>query len=81
MPLLETLQERTAPLVAPISGGAGADVTFEPDFEKLKKEIDKLSSVDQKPDWKIVSVGATAILKDKSKDFRVAIWNSVALTQ
>ena len=81
MPLLETLTERAAPLIAPIAGGAGADVTFEPDFEKLKKEIDKLSSVDQKPDWKIVSVGATGILKDKSKDFRVAIWNAVALLQ
>jgi type VI secretion system protein VasJ len=81
MPLLETLTERTAPLVAPIAGGAGADVTFEPDFEKLKKEIDKLSSVDQKPDWKIVNSGAAVILKDKSKDFRVAIWNAVALLQ
>lgn len=81
MPLLETLQERTAPLVAPIAGGAGTDVTFEPEFENLKKEIDKLSSVESKPDWKVVNVGASAILKDKSKDFRVAIWNTVALTQ
>ena len=81
MPLLDSLQERTAALVAPIAGGAGADVTFEPDFETLKKEIDKLSSVDAKPDWKVVTSGATQILTHKSKDMRVAIWNTVGLVQ
>ncbi|MEO7092718.1 MAG: type VI secretion system ImpA family N-terminal domain-containing protein, partial [Polyangiales bacterium] len=83
MALVDTLQEKTAPLVAPIDGAnpVGADPTFETDFEAVKKEIDKLSSVEDKPNWGSVATGSAAILKNKAKDFRIAIWSTIGLMQ
>ena len=83
MALVETLQEKTAALVAPIEGASpvGVDFTFEPDFEAVKKEVDKLSSVDDKPNWGAVATGSAAILKNKSKDFRIGVWNTIGLMQ
>ncbi len=83
MSLLETLQEKTAPLTAAIPGDnpAGPDPTFEPEFEAIKKEIDKLSSVEDKPNWGSVVTGSAALLKNKAKDFRIAIWLTVAHVQ
>ena len=82
--LAETIQERTAALRAPIGGDnpAGADVTFEIEFENLKKEIDKLSSVDgQKPNWAMIIDHGSKILKDRAKDMRVVTWVTVAMVQ
>jgi type VI secretion system protein VasJ len=77
----EEVTQRIATLVAPIAGAnpAGADVSYDTDFETIKAEIDKLSSVDNlDPAWsKIESLG-TQILAQKGKDFRVAGWMSVA---
>jgi type VI secretion system protein VasJ len=70
-----------AALVAPIAGvnPAGADVSYDTDFEAIKAEIDKLSSVDNlDPSWtKVLDLG-TQLLLHKGKDFRVISWMSVA---
>ena len=44
--LRETLAEKIAPLKAPIPGGEpqGIDASYEPEFEEVKAEIDKLGS-------------------------------------
>jgi type VI secretion system protein VasJ len=77
----EEAAERIAPLVAPIAGAnpAGADVSYDPEFEKIKGEIDKLSSVDNRePAWRDVLSLGVSILSSKGKDLRVASWMGVA---
>lgn len=84
MALLETLAERTAALRAPLAGDnpAGMDATFEPDFEQLKLEIDKLTSMaGSPPNWREVDSLASTILSSKAKDFRVATWLALAKMQ
>ena len=53
---------------------AGAEPSYEPEFEELEAEIEKLSSPASKEtaDWKKVARLASAILAEKSKDLRVA---------
>ncbi len=53
---------------------AGSDVKYEPEFEELQAEIDKLSSpsATESTDWKKVSDISSAILAEKSKDLLVA---------
>lgn len=84
MALLETLIERTASLRAPLAGDnpAGKDATFEPDFEQLKGEIDKLTSMaGSPPNWRDVEKLASDILSEKAKDFRVVTWLALAKMQ
>jgi type VI secretion system protein VasJ len=59
---------------------AGLDVRYEPEFEELQAEIDKLSmpSASGGTDWKKVSDLATAILAEKSKDLLVASYLAVS---
>jgi type VI secretion system protein VasJ len=67
--------------VAPIAGAnpAGADVSYDTDFETIKAEIDKLSSVDNlDPSWTKIQDLGTQLLLQKGKDFRVISWMSVA---
>jgi type VI secretion system protein VasJ len=77
----EEVVEKLAPLLAPIAGAnpAGADISYDPDFEIIKAEIDKLSSVDNsEPSWgKIEQLGAS-LLASKGKDLRVVSWMTVA---
>ncbi len=84
MAFLETLIERTASLRAPLAGDnpAGKDATFEPDFEQLKGEIDKLTSMaGSPPNWREVEKLASEILTAKAKDFRVVTWLALAKMQ
>jgi type VI secretion system protein VasJ len=77
----EEVAQRIALLVAPIAGAnpAGADVSYDADFETIKAEIDKLSSVDNlDPAWSKIENLGTQVLAQKGKDFRVASWLSVA---
>jgi type VI secretion system protein VasJ len=77
----EEVAQRLALLVAPIAGAnpAGADVSYDTDFETIKAEIDKLSSVDNlDPAWTKVQDLAAQILAQKGKDFRVVSWMAVA---
>ena len=59
---------------------AGLDIRYEPEFEQLQAEIDKLSmpSASSGTDWKKVSDLATAILAEKSKDILVASYLAVS---
>lgn len=80
----ELLLQKTESLRAPIPGGSpgGADASFDPTFEKLKGEIDKLSGLDgAQPDWRSVNELAADILSTKAKDFRAATWLATARLQ
>jgi len=59
---------------------AGLDVRYEPEFDQLQAEIDKLSvpSASGGTDWKKVSDLAAAILAKKSKDLLVASYLAVS---
>jgi type VI secretion system protein VasJ len=80
----EEVAERVAPLIAPIAGAnpAGADISYDPDFEAIKAEIDKLSSVDgQEPAWSRIQELGRTLLTEKGKDLRVVAWMTVAKTK
>jgi len=64
-------------LVAPISADtpAGADLSYDPDFERLVAEIEKLTSLaGEVPDWHFVLAECERTLREKSKDLRVMSW-------
>jgi len=70
----------------PISPDAptGADASYEPEYESLQKEIDKLAMVTEAgeaPDWKLAASLAATILSEKSKDLKVAAYLAEALTR
>ncbi len=80
----ELLLQKTEALRAPIAGGSpgGSDASFDPVFEKLKGEIDKLSGLDgAQPDWRSVNELAADVLSTKAKDFRAATWLATARLQ
>ena len=58
----------------------GSDVRYDPEYEQLQAEIDKLSlpSASGGVDWRKVSDLATSILADKSKDLLVASYLAVS---
>ncbi|NVN91505.1 MAG: type VI secretion system protein TssA [Desulfuromonadales bacterium] len=60
---------------------SGSDVRYDPDFDELQAEVDKLSSpaVAGTVNWEKVCRFATDILMNKSKDLLVASYLSVAL--
>jgi type VI secretion system protein VasJ len=62
---------------------AGSDVRYEPEYEQLQAEIDKLSlpSASGGIDWKKVSDLAASILANKSKDLLVASYFAVGQVQ
>jgi type VI secretion system protein VasJ len=77
----EEVADKIAPLLAPIPGAnpAGADISYDADFESIKAEIDKLSSVDNlEPSWARIQELGTALLSQKGKDLRVVSWMCVA---
>jgi len=60
---------------------AGDDARYEPEYEELQSEIDKLSSATAvgEVDWKRVVKASFVILSKKSKDIKVASYLAVAL--
>lgn len=69
----------------PIPGGvpAGQDARYEPEFEQLQAEIDKLTSVTAGGaiDWNRVVDLAGQVLSSKAKDLTAAAYLAVGLTQ
>ncbi len=67
----------------PIAGDSpgGEDVRYDPEFDELQQEIDKLSSpsADSPADWKNVERIAARILAQRSKDLLVAAYLAIAL--
>ena len=77
----EEVSQRVAALAAPISDAApaGVDISYDADFEAIKAEIDKMSSVDNsEPSWTRIQDLASTLLSKKGKDLRVASWMTVA---
>jgi type VI secretion system protein VasJ len=77
----EEVVQRLAPLLASIAGAnpAGADISYDTDFESIKAEIDKLSSVDNsEPAWTKIEELGTVLLSQRGKDLRVVSWMGVA---
>jgi type VI secretion system protein VasJ len=71
------LHEPDPRLVAPISAEtpAGTDLSYDPDFERLVAEIEKLTSLaGELPDWHFVLAECERTLCEKSKDLRVMSW-------
>src|SRR5262249_18364570 len=78
------LEERAAPLRAPIEPErpGGEDLSHGPDFERIERELAKLTAVDGvSPDWEVVADLSTRLLATKTKDFRLALWGTVAKTR
>jgi type VI secretion system protein VasJ len=73
--LLNESLSRIEDLLAPINGGAGADVSYDEKFEEIKVEVDKLSSLaGVNCNWGQVATLSEEILSEKSKDFRIACY-------
>lgn len=79
--LVDQIKAFSEELAKPISADApsGRDVSFEPAFEALKTELDKLSSVTGGIiDWRAVAQGANELTRTLTKDVRVMVWLVVA---
>jgi type VI secretion system protein VasJ len=66
----------------PIAGDnpAGADARYDPEFETMQREIDKLASPSGgQVDWKAVVTAASAVLTQRSKDLTAASYLAVGL--
>lgn len=67
----------------PISSAspAGKDARYEPEYESLQQQIDKLSSASAggEIDWNQVSALCQTLLSEKTKDLKVAAYLGVAL--
>jgi len=58
----------------------GESVRYEPEFEQLSNEIEKLTSVEQTPvKWRVVVDLASGLLKDRGKDLLVASYLGAGL--
>ncbi|WP_395611365.1 type VI secretion system ImpA family N-terminal domain-containing protein [Pseudomonas sp. B22129] len=62
---------------------AGCDMRFSSEYETLEFELAKVHSIHgaSMPDWSAVSEISERLLRDHSKDLRVAVWLTWALHQ
>jgi len=71
-------------LARPISDAQpqGADISYEPDFEVVRLEIDKLSAVTgEAPNWRDVITNGEELVGGKSKDLRLLLWAAAGRTR
>lgn len=72
-------------VVSPCSGEhfAGVDVRFSNEYEVLEREVEKAQSIHGSghADWLMVLEKSETLLRDTSKDLRVAVWLCWALYQ
>jgi type VI secretion system protein VasJ len=81
MALIEDVASYTAPFCEPIQGESptGQDLSHDQEFEEVKQEIDKLSSVSgAQPNWSMVVVVGEELLRNRTKEFRLLVWIAVA---
>src|SRR6516162_5130723 len=77
--VINATKEKLDSLLAPIDGGAGADISYDELFDKVKTEVEKLTSMSGgKVDWGSISSTSEELLSDKGKDFRVALYYAAA---
>lgn len=62
---------------------AGGDSRFSGEFETLENEVGKAQSIhgNAQPDWQKVLENSESLLRQQSKDLRVAVWLAWALQQ
>jgi type VI secretion system protein VasJ len=68
-------------LIAPIGGDAqvGRDLSYEPAFQALQAEVDQAAALaGRMVNWQLVHVETTRMLREESKDLRLASWWFVA---
>ncbi|NJK32621.1 MAG: type VI secretion system protein TssA, partial [Deltaproteobacteria bacterium] len=71
----QTIEQRVAPLLAPIAGAskAGDNANYDPRHEDLRREVAKLESpTGGLPDWPRSRSGWAELLQGVSKDFLLA---------
>ena len=57
-------KEKLEALLAPIDGGAGADISYDEMFDKVKAEVEKLTSMSGgKVDWNAISASSVQLLE------------------
>lgn len=77
----EKLKTAAEALAQPVPGDspAGIDISYEPDFDLVRAEIDKLTAMTgEVPNWSQVISGGEDLLKSKSKDMRLLAWVAAA---
>ncbi|HXS17797.1 MAG TPA: TssA family type VI secretion system protein, partial [Polyangiaceae bacterium] len=82
--LVEQMRVSAAKFAAPIPGAspAGADVSYDADFEVVRVEMDKLISMSgEMPNWAEVIRQGEQLVSDKSKDMRLLVWIAGARTK
>ncbi|HWL87379.1 MAG TPA: type VI secretion system ImpA family N-terminal domain-containing protein, partial [Polyangiaceae bacterium] len=79
----EEARTRIAPMANPLSGTpSGADLSYDPEFERVSSEIDKLSNLaGGSIDWMLISEDSSRMLSERTKDLRLAGWLTVAKAQ
>ena len=81
---VEQLRANAAKYAAPIPGAspAGADVSYDSDFEVVRIEMDKLISMSgETPNWAEVIRQGEQLVLEKSKDMRLLVWIAGARTK
>ena len=76
-PLAEKMLADAAGLAAPISEAApqGADISYDADFEVVRVEIDKLTTMaGEVPNWKEIIRSGDELTTTRSKDMRLVVW-------
>ncbi len=76
------VKTKLEPLIAPVNGGVGDDLSYDEALEALRAEIDKVNQIDGgKIDWSTVESQAASMLSERTKDFRVVLYWGVARSQ
>ncbi|NUO54953.1 MAG: type VI secretion system protein TssA [Polyangiaceae bacterium] len=76
------VKTKLEPLMAPVNGGVGDDLSYDEALEALRAEIDKVNQIDGgKIDWSSVESQAATMLSSRTKDFRVVLYWGVARSQ
>jgi len=77
--VINATKEKLEAVLAPIDGGAGADISYDEGFEKVKSEVEKMTSMSGgKTDWNVIIATSEELLGEKGKDFRVALYYAAA---
>src|SRR3954452_10129884 len=80
--VIDASKAKLEAMLAPIDGGAGADISYDEGFEKVKSEVEKMTSMSGgKVDWAMIVSTSDELLSDKGKDFRVALYYAAARAQ
>lgn len=80
----ESLLKDAELLAAPVSAEApsGIDLSYESDFDGVRGEIEKLTTLaGETPDWRTIVESGETLLRSRSKDLRLLTWMAAARTK